>query len=95
MVAGLATAGVNPVAEDAVIAGIGVIDVPAAPVRFAPVVGAVIIVIALSVYEADAAAHLFRAVKPLGGAGIFDMLAHAEQANVILGAKLVILAGLV
>jgi hypothetical protein len=65
-----ARAGVNPVAEDAVIAGGGIIDPPAAPVGFAAVIGAVIAVIALGIDEADAAVNFFSAVCILRDAGI-------------------------
>jgi hypothetical protein len=89
-----AAAGIGPVAEDAVIAVGTVIDVPAATVRFTPVVSAVVGVRALGIDQADAPVHVLGAVKPPGGAGIADMLAHAEQAVVIAVAELVVLAAL-
>jgi hypothetical protein len=92
MAASSARAGVSPVAEEAVIAGSGVVESPAAAVSFAAVVGAVVAVIALGIDEADAAVHLFGAVQILGGAGIAHMLAHPEKAVIIAIAKLVVLA---
>jgi hypothetical protein len=60
---GPAAAGIGAVAEDTVIAAGAVVDLPAAPVRFAPVIGASIVIIALGIYEADAPVNLFRAVQ--------------------------------
>ena len=92
MAAGTAAAGIRPVAEEAVIAGLGVHQLPAAAVSLAPVIGADIKVITLGIYETDAAANLFSAVKPLGGAGIADMLAKPEEAEITPVAEVVVLA---